>query len=815
MKAVIMAGGKGTRLRPLTCNTPKPMVPLLNRPVMEYTIELLKLHQITDIVITVQYMAESIRNYFGDGSDFGVKLHYVYEDMPLGTAGSVKNAEFLLDDRFLVISGDALTDFNLKEAIRYHDQKNAMATLVLTQVEQPLEFGVVMTDEKGAICRFLEKPSWSEVFSDTVNTGIYIFEKEIFDWIDASCELDFSKDIFPRLLSCGQKLYGYVATGYWSDIGNIEQYRQAQFDLLNGRVKANISGIEVERKIWVSPEAVISKDATIEGPAWIGPHCSIEGKASVGPLTILGNGIKVRDHAHIERSILLENNLVESYAELKGATISRNCLLRRNCLVQEGVVVGDHCQIGRRSRIGPQIKIYPYKFIDHEAYLHDSLLWEKPRRQYLFGPNGIEGTFNLDLTVNMLHRLALSVASVLDDESTVCITHDDHRVSKLAAESVNLGLQAAGIHTISGGKCTIPAARYAASSWQVQLAIHLYVIDAPNSVMRIELMDDQGIPISKNIERAIQNSYSHEQFRKVEAKHIGQTSSEKSAMSSYVNGLKARFSQYNLPKSMSLKWVLEMNGNELFLQAAQCAVDQGIRLVHYQNLKSEEGSRSDLEKVVEAVGAEGAVRMNRCGTIRELMTSGGVWLSEQHLMLLQWLVYLHYNRKDTVNIPVYMPDAAEDMIRELDLKSKKVKADYRSSVAAGQQGRFHMFHDGFYFLYCLSRLLEQKQCSVTDLIQSFPSSTWLKKEVICTWPEKGKIMRYLMEEAKGTTVELIDGIKFVEEHGWTLVLPEEDRPGFHLYIQARTPDRAEELAIRYMRKIFEYRDCKQRVEEAR
>ena len=240
MKAVIMAGGKGTRLRPLTSHLPKPMVPLLDRPCMEYIIDLLKRHGITEIAVTVQYLPQVIRSHFGDGSEYGVSLHYFEEIMPLGTAGSVKNAEAFLDETFLVISGDALTDFDLSQAIAYHREKQALGTLVLTRVEVPLEYGVVMTQEDGRIIRFLEKPSWSEVFSDTVNTGIYVLEPEMLSFFEPEQTFDFSKDLFPLVMKRDLPLYGYVADGYWSDIGNLTQYRETQFDMLNGHVEVDI-----------------------------------------------------------------------------------------------------------------------------------------------------------------------------------------------------------------------------------------------------------------------------------------------------------------------------------------------------------------------------------------------------------------------------------------------------------------------------------------------------------------------------------------------------------------------------------------------
>ena len=229
MKAVVMAGGEGTRLRPLTSHRPKPLAPVLNKPIMEHIIVLLKEHGITEIVVTLHYLADEIEGYFGDGSDWGVKLYSSVEDTPLGTAGSVKQAEeHLRDDSFVIVSGDALTDIDLTQAIEFHRKKGSMATIVLSHVPNPLEFGVVITDDDGRIRRFLEKPSWGEVFSDTVNTGMYILEPSVFDYMEPGRSYDWSQDIFPQMLREEKPLFGYVMSDYWCDVGNLNQYREAQ-----------------------------------------------------------------------------------------------------------------------------------------------------------------------------------------------------------------------------------------------------------------------------------------------------------------------------------------------------------------------------------------------------------------------------------------------------------------------------------------------------------------------------------------------------------------------------------------------------------
>ncbi len=214
MKAVVMAGGEGTRLRPMTSSMPKPLLPVVNRPIMEHVLRLLKRHGLTETVVTVQFLASLVKNYFGDGEELGMELTYAHEEKPLGTAGSVKNAEEALkDDSFLVISGDALTDFDLTDLIAFHQEKGALVTVCLTRVPNPLEFGITIVDEEGKVERFLEKPTWGQVFSDTVNTGIYVMEPEVFDYVEADVSVDWSGDVFPQLMKEGKPVYGYHRRG--------------------------------------------------------------------------------------------------------------------------------------------------------------------------------------------------------------------------------------------------------------------------------------------------------------------------------------------------------------------------------------------------------------------------------------------------------------------------------------------------------------------------------------------------------------------------------------------------------------------------
>src|SRR5437867_2323658 len=293
MRAVVMAGGQGARLRPLTSNQPKPMLPIVGQPMMQHIVRLARQHGFTELVATVHFLASIVRNFFGDGSDLGVSLSYVTEEEPLGTAGSVKNAAPLLegDDRVLILSGDSLTDVDLSELVKFHESKGAAVTVTLKRVEDPLEFGIVIADEEGRIERFMEKPGWGEVFSDTINTGIYVLEREVLDLIPDSVEFDFSKDLFPLLLDKGLPMYGYVTDRYWTDVGTLEAYQAAHRAVLDREVDVDIEGFELEGGIWLGEGAEIDPDAEIVGPTYIGENARIEAGATIREYSVLGRGV--------------------------------------------------------------------------------------------------------------------------------------------------------------------------------------------------------------------------------------------------------------------------------------------------------------------------------------------------------------------------------------------------------------------------------------------------------------------------------------------------------------------------------------------
>lgn len=342
MKAMIMAAGLGTRLRPLTNLVSKPMVQMAGRPCLEHTIRLLRKYGITDIVINLHYMPEMIRNHFGRGENFGVNITYSYEEELLGTAGGVKNVEeFFEGEPFLVVSGDALTDINLDAFYDFHKAMGGTATLALKKVPDPTQYGVVLVDNKGYITDFQEKPAWGDAISKLANTGIYLFEPDVFRYIPEGEIVDFGKQVFPEILEQGDKLGGYIMRGYWCDIGNLEVYREAHYDMLTGLVEVDIPGKRFESNIWIGERPVIHPDTVIVGPVVIGDDSYIGKGAQIYGPVVLDRKTTVSEDVVIKRGIFWENVYIGPGSQLNDCIVGEGCQLKPDLFVEKQIIGGE------------------------------------------------------------------------------------------------------------------------------------------------------------------------------------------------------------------------------------------------------------------------------------------------------------------------------------------------------------------------------------------------------------------------------------------------------------------------------------------
>src|ERR671933_1559342 len=460
MKAVVMAGGEGTRLRPLTSNQPKPMVPIVGKPCMEHILELVREHGFEDVIVRVASLPQAIRSYFGNGESLGLTIEYSVEESPLGTAGSVRLASDRLDDTFLVISGDALCDIDLRKLVEAHREKGAAVTIGLKSVDNPLEFGIVVTDDEGRVERFLEKPSWGQVFSDTINTGIYVLEPEVLRHVPTDRPYDFAKELFPYLLEMGRPIYGFKLDGYWQDIGNLDQYRQANIDALEEHVRLNIPGFRIRGNVWLGEGVDIDDLDQIEGPAFIGNHCRIAMSASVGSHAVLSNSVTLRERARVARSVVEASTHVGRSALVEGAIVGRSCDIRAHVRVHEGVAIGDEVTIGSESVIMPGVRIYPYKEVESGAQILENVIWESRASPRLFGRDLVAGLVNVDLTPEVSVRIAAALGTALPRGARVVASREAAPACRMTKRALISGFASTGLDVADLRVIPAAGARY-------------------------------------------------------------------------------------------------------------------------------------------------------------------------------------------------------------------------------------------------------------------------------------------------------------------------------------------------------------------
>jgi mannose-1-phosphate guanylyltransferase/phosphomannomutase len=358
LKAVILVGGEGTRLRPITFLNPKPMLPLVNRPFMENFILWLKSHKIKDIIFSTGYLPEIFKEYFGDGSDFGLRLIYVREKEPLGTGGGVKNVEKYLDgDNFIVFNGDILTSLNLTKMIAFHKSKKADITIALTSVEDPTHYGLVPIDGEGRVKQFLEKPSQDEITTNLINAGVYIIKSDVMKLVPEGVKYSFERGLFPTALGKGYKIYGCVSDSYWIDVGTPQKYLAAHYDILNKKIIFKFPYKEVLENIYIGKDSKYLKNNFISGPVVVGQRTRIEKGASIMPLTVIGDDCMISERAEVSESIIFNNCRIGKGCLIKKSIISNNVEIGSGVSIEDFSVIGDNSRIEEDNVLKKGIKI--------------------------------------------------------------------------------------------------------------------------------------------------------------------------------------------------------------------------------------------------------------------------------------------------------------------------------------------------------------------------------------------------------------------------------------------------------------------------
>jgi mannose-1-phosphate guanylyltransferase/phosphomannomutase len=790
------------------------MVPILNRPIAEHIINLLKRHQITEVVATLHYLPDVMRDYFQDGAEFGVQMTYaVEEDQPLGTAGCVKNIAELLDETFLVISGDSITDFDLTAAIEFHKSNKSKATLVLTRVPNPVEFGVVITDEQMRIRRFLEKPSTSEIFSDTVNTGTYILDPSVLDYLPVNEECDFSKDLFPLLLEKDEPMYGYIADGYWCDVGHLDAYREAQYDGLHQKVVLDYAYQEQKPGLWIGQNTFIDPTAKIETPALIGSNCRIGPRVTIEAGTVIGDNVTVAADADLKRPILWNGAIIGEEAHLRACVICRGTRVDRRAHVLEGAVVGPLSTVGEEAQVSPGVRVWPSKKIESGATLNINLIWGHTAHRNLFGQRGVQGLANIDITPEFAVKLGAAYGSTLKPGSQVAISRDQRSISRMVSRALIAGLMSVGINIQNLEATAIPLSRMVIPTLSVAGGIHVRVHpDRPDYIV-IEIFDSHGINISKGQEKKIEGAYSKEDLRRSQIHEIGNVGYPSQVIELYSTGFEKNLNIEAIRHSSSkvvIDYAYSVSGAVLPILLAKFGCDAVVlnASLNQASLSTveREALLSQLGHVVEALRANFGVQVSANGEQLILVDEAGLPIRGEMLTALMTSIMLTAYPRSTVVVPVQASSAVERIARLHDGKVIRTKANPTALMEASQANPnvvlggsgemgfiFPQLHPGFDAMFCIAKLIEMltvQERSLAQIRTELPRVTHRTYTVRCPWTVKGSLMRHLVETHSNENLELIDGVKIVNHHNdsWVLILPDAGEPLVHIF--ANSDDRA-------------------------
>ena len=816
MKAVIMAGGEGTRLRPLTCNRPKPMVPIANKPVMEHIVNLLKRHRVEEVAVTLQYMPDLIKEHFNNGSEFGLRIRYYVEQAPLGTAGSVKNAEDFLDDTFIVISGDALTDIDLDRALEFHINKGSVATLVLKKVDIPLEYGVVVTDDDGRITRFLEKPSWGEVFSDTVNTGIYILSPEVLKYFKKNEMFDFSRDLFPILLKEERPMYGYVTEDYWCDIGDLKAYIQSHMDILNGQVRLDLPGKQLKQGVWMGEGTEIDDDVSIMSPCIIGNNCKIRSGALIGSYSVVGDNNIIEERTGIKRSIIWKNNILDRNVQLRGSVVCNKVHLRDGVSAFEQSVIGDDTIIRPNAVIKPNIKIWPNKLIDEGAEVNSNLVWGSKFTRSIFGNRGIAGEINVDITPEYSSKLGAAYGAVNKAKAKIGVSCDDSSTAQMIKISFIAGLLSAGLEVYDFGRMLLPVTRSAVRFYKLHGGIHISTSTEDAARLFIDFLDKSGSNIDRNTERKLENAFIREDFNRCEGDCISEIHEVAGYSDFYLKSI------INGVKSPKMKYRISLNTRSAFIASIMrslltelgCEVDTtNLTLVNTRTMRQSMTS-SDVKFYTSHIklgGFDLGVSIEDTSEKMMLVDGKGRIVTEDMFIALISLILFRTLRGGTVVVPISASHVVDRIAGENNgkvIRTKTSQQDIMGRLLGKEikEDLLEQFTMHFDAVAGLVKILDFMSCNnlrLSDLVDMIPEIHMNRQEVECPWDAKGKVIRRLIQENSGDAVETLEGVKVYRENGWVLVLPDAEQPICRVISESGTAEFAEELTNIYVKKVRE------------
>ncbi|MVF21189.1 MULTISPECIES: sugar phosphate nucleotidyltransferase [Methylocaldum] len=807
MKAVILAGGQGVRLRPITENIPKPMVTVLGKPIMEHIARHLCSYGFTDLLATLHYRPRAIRDHFGDGGDFGVNLHYTLEHKPLGTAGSVKLGADFLDETFLVIAGDALTDFDLEAFWAFHKAKGAKVSLCLKRVSDPGEFGVVVTGEDDRVVRFLEKPGLSELCSDTVNTGIYLIEPEILEAIPEDIPYDFASDLFPKLLEQEIPLFAYVAEGYWSDIGTLDQLKQSHWDLLDGKVRLPLGGNLIGERIWLGDGARIAKDAELGSPCWIGDNVRIRSGVKIGAYSVIAPDVEIDARATVNRSIVMKNSFVGESSDLRNCIVGGSTVIEARCEIGDDAIIGSRCHLGRQVVVIPGVSIWPDKEINSNTTIRENLVWESLLRPSIFGSRGVSGLANLHITPEYAAALGKAFGSWIQRGARVAVARDAHPFSRLIKRAFISGLLAVGVNIDDLEEASLPETRFITCFGRhLSGGVHIRISDEHPSVAVIELFDTDGLPLLRSARRKIEAMFYRAEFPKVSIENVGNLT--------YPGRVDERYAEHlrqHLSRSATQPWVDRvlhycregnlarilgdlLGSNGLHHLESECRESSDVSAIPYEPIAEIARLNRKIALIIERSG-EQLTLVDELGTIHR---------AERTQELLTAAFIIGAPPEEPVFLPPdhpkFLAELADARVRRLIITHKEPAAQLNAVKKAMQSEgvwlHFVHFYLGYGAVAASLRLLEflgREHLTLHDFERQIPISHCRRLILHCPWDHIGRVMRELSQRPEARMNAAPEGVRLDLDGDWVYVLPSADAPQLEISMEASNTARLVQL----------------------
>lgn len=806
----------------------------MNKPMMGHIVSLLKSHGITDLIATLFYSPDAITSYFGDGSKFGVKMNYVKAEADYGTAGSVRNATHGMDERILVISGDVLTDFNLTEAIRFHEERKSVATVVLSRSKNPLQFGVVITAEDGRITRFLEKPSWGEVFSDTINTGIYILEPEVIELIPYREDFDFSKDLFPLLLRQNAGLFGYVAEGYWRDIGNLNEYQEAHLDALNNAVNVEIEGTRSNNVFLGTGTTMNHERIQMKGTVVLGNYCTIADDVRLSN-TVIGDNCVIGPGSSLTNCVLWNDIVIGHSCELSSDVIGSKCSIGEKAIIAENVFVGDACWIGRKAQLSANIKLWPEKVVEEGAILTRSLVWEDKWLRELFTESRVTGLSNIEMNPEFGAKLGAAYGAFIGEGRTVVTCRDSDNVSRMMNRALICGLISTGVNTYDLRATSIPLLRHELSSGKEAGGMHVRRSPFDKNLTDIIFFDANGTDLLTKKTKSVERLFFGEDFARAAREKVGAISFPERTTEVYREKFLSSLDIEAINRQKFRVVIDYSNGVAatifpIILGSFDCQVVALNAHLDPKRLTRDkyefDYSLKQLSHIVTSLKYDIGCLIDAGGEKLFLVDERGQAIDSERLLTIVAEMFLRtHPEAKTIAVPITSSGEIDLLAEKHGARVVKTRNSHAAMMEAakskaadfvgGTKGGF--IFSNFFFasdaMYSVAKILEMMAHSgkrLGELDGDVPHLQVARRNVNCSWEHKGKVMRNIMRDTEDHRRDLVDGVRvYPKDNGngvSILLIPDKERPLFHINVEASDQATADSLANQYERKVIKWRD---------